>query len=279
MRPVSIVFATLACLLAASCSGDEADEHAEHSAFVDRFAERYCSLVTGCCSEVGNQNDPKICRSAVASVMGANVASLENGRASFDAQAAEQCLEELDAFMASCSPASEHPAVCGQVVRGKVAAGGACRWTNDCAPASGATVFCQFDHEAAQGECVQQPPPVEGMACDETACDADPTLYCDFSAGTCAARPGAGGACDIDIPCGPGTRCVGTQCAAEQPIGGDCSLGQPCAAGSYCAAGVCSAQKAGGEPCTAGSKECASECDGSVCAPVEPPNIVCYASE
>jgi hypothetical protein len=282
MRLFLIALGPLAIFLGAACSSEAKEEHPDHAAFVASFAERYCALATQCCLQLGTESDAATCRSSVASVVGSSAASLSSGRARFDAQAAADCLAQLDAFMASCSPPSERPAVCDRVVRGKLAAGAGCALDSDCEPAAGTTTFCKAQDLSSQGVCVQQPPPVAGMGCDTTTCEADPTLYCEHASGTCAARPGDGQVCSLEVPCAPGTSCVGTAnglsvCATDRPIGADCSLGQPCAAGSYCAAGSCAAQKGSGEPCSStDSRECSSACDGSACEPVEPANVACF---
>jgi hypothetical protein len=277
MRTAPSCIVVLGLLSALACSSESEEKSSAFSGFVDRFASRYCELAGKCCSNLGTESSTAACRSSVSAVIGAEQDSIDEGRASYDADAAEKCLSELDAFMASCAPTTERPEVCSSVVRGKLQPGDACALDTDCAPASQGTAACKVEDGATHGVCVELVAPAAGVACDQTVCDRDPTLYCDFGSGTCVLRPVAGQACSVEVPCADGTSCLATTCVADQPLGGDCSLGARCMQGSYCAGGKCVAQKAAGEPCTGtASNECLSACDGTICEPVEPDNITCF---
>jgi hypothetical protein len=178
-----------------------------------------------------------------------DAAAVRAGRATFDAAAAKACIDGWSQI--PCSDKSViiwPPTACSRVLVGRVALGGACYGTRDCAGGRcDATTACP-------GVCVAAPVP--GDACSGVFCDGASRLLC--VAGRCATEGGVGAACDDRLDCEQGLACLSSACATAMEAGGACSRNDDCAEGLYCllpgsggggGGGVCTPQVARGGTC------------------------------
>jgi hypothetical protein len=189
-----------------------------------------------------------------------------NSTAVLDSAAVTACASEVRAAIGQCKSTPTDGA-CGRLYVGTIATNASCSETSDCAPVTGAEVYCATVcyarrrgalGAACQATCADSicnsdgDPPV-----DATACYLADGLGC--VSGKCAPAPTAGQACANGL-CANGAKCNGSTlvCVAEAAIGSDCSNG-PCVAGAYCRSSVCAAQLPAGAECSAtGNNSCLS---------------------
>lgn len=146
--------------------------------------------------------------------------AVADGRMTFDARAAKDCVEALEPLATTCwGPEADLEAwdpvlegACDRVLAGTVASGGACWFDEECATGS-----CSASGDTCPGVC--RPPVVEGGACSRNAmCDTG--LTCS---GSKCVRPvteetplPAGSPCDVfSTPCEPHLRCASASVGAS----------------------------------------------------------------
>src|SRR5262249_53914780 len=124
------------------------------------------------------------------------------------------------------------------LVTGKIAVGGACAFSGQCA-----TTLCLIPDNVACGTC--QPQPAVGASCTTLGCGRG--LTCANATMTCAVPGGMGAMCGRGAPCATGFSCVGSTATtmgtcmqAGTTVGATCdprtSTGAACegALGLYC---------------------------------------------
>ncbi|PCC69381.1 hypothetical protein SAMN02745121_08101 [Nannocystis exedens] len=182
------------------------------------------------------------------------LAALEADRVTFDAEAAEACLEQvsalaceadlLDRVLFSVGPAAA-PEVCREVFVGKVRNYDPCLNSEECA----GDAVCGFPPGGCpEGMCCAGAcrvldtgagpkigDPCNGSDCEDDAfCARDPNTFL-FT--VCTARREAGEGCSDDTgSCAEGLYCDFNNftCKKEVERGGDCSSGETCAEGLRC---------------------------------------------
>src|SRR5262245_8970134 len=125
-------------LVAASLLGacGKADrEPVPESAFVDRLVDSLCTILSRCCSRGGYSVDGAVCRENLLSDTRAEVETYDRSRIRYDATAAADCIENVDATFSDCTAEQDLDDVagCDRVFAGLVPAGGACDSGNECA--------------------------------------------------------------------------------------------------------------------------------------------------
>jgi hypothetical protein len=189
----------------------------------------------------GNYPDLATCESSEQTqphyydTIGADIAS---GKVVYDGAKARACIDDLNAI-SSCiggflDVELESAAGCTGIFTGKVAAGGSCHFSPEC---------------AGGAEC--------GLS--ETSCDS----LGQCCAGTCSATPVVvleGGDCSSGGACAPGTFCsanttTATCLAAPATVGASCAGSDSCAPPLYCSptTQTCQQLPLTGEPCAPGA--------------------------
>lgn len=255
----------VALLATVSCGGGDDEKDTPATRFMEQYADVYCDGAAPCCAAAGEKNDVGACKQFIG-VLG-RMAALEAKH--FDQAAADQCLTELEASMASCE--SSAPTICDRVLYGDAAPGAACDSSADCAlPADGWAVcdFTSTDGSEPSGKCVPVHPGGEGTPCAFSAeateryeCDEEDGLYCDYANDTCHVAKAIGAAC-TGMDCAAGSYCdsASQKCVALKPAGQPCGSYAECVETASCTGGACVAKKAVGEACET-STECQGFCD------------------
>jgi hypothetical protein len=170
-------------------------------------------------------------------------AALASGKASFDEQAAERCVEMLREKALPLTTENEtffDHFPCDRVLLGTQAEGTPCRFSVECKDG----LAC-VGHP---GSCA--PPPKAGEVCslqsvgstlDEQGAEMHHPAcakgsFCDGR--TCQARPGAGKACSRSDACQAGSACVIGKCGARHAAGGSCDKSTDCQFGLWCGQGA-----------------------------------------
>ena len=149
-------------------------------------------------------------------------------RACIDAWLSSNCADDLD-------PTS--PSACPSAFTAKVALGGACRDTLECAVGQ-----CAAGGVGCTGTC--RPPLATGAAC-ATSVECGASGFCDGTSRHCALRSMTGGRCDASQRCPIGEVCEGGDAhggsgACQTPGGsgaschGQYAVGEDCAPGLFC---------------------------------------------
>ena len=263
MRLSRTIGAALALALASGCETEGASP-VGLDAYCGEYARIACDFARRCDCLMGATEE--MCRMLMqGECTGEVVTPVNDGRRSYDADAAGGCLAGWRSALADCSlDGFDLPAACERMLTGTRPAGGSCDGDDDCLPAL----------ECYDAACVV--PPGAGDAClDGTYCPGD--LFCADDE-RCAAARGSGRPCpEGDLACADGLYCDNrsTTCSALGRAGDSCAHDNgSCADGTYCAFldGVCRALPGNGEDCTQSSGACADGlyCDsaGRVCRPL-----------
>jgi hypothetical protein len=270
----------LVCALA-GCSSGDSDGAGEKEQFISEL----CAEYAGCCEAAGRPSDGAQCRAFYGAFVSAS---------SYDATAAQACLEEVRARQDQCDSSSASAPSCGKVFTSSSGAqmpGDECEDDADCAPASSGRVECVSDFvgDATIRKCQTRLPGKAGSSPCVGTVDGDITFYsgvtegipptgylCDLADGLSC--DGQTGACEslaaVGEPCG-GAQCVQSAycaftegvCVARVALGAACEDGQ-CVAGAYCQASdnTCAALRVDGADCEA-AEECESyQCINQKCA-------------
>ena len=230
------------------------------AAFPDAFAQAVCQVQAQC------RRDAKYveqqCEDDAKSLYGADLdKALKAGRATFDAQQAQACLDGLRAR--GCANNTPDVVACKQAVKGTLAVGASCDWLYECAKG-----LCTPD---VGGSCPAKCANVGGAGapCDN-GCDERQGLRCIDN--VCSKLHEADDKCSSDDDCDAGLFCDGFgKCSTRGFQQASCDGDDQCAAGLWCnrspEGGLCSPQIATGKSCTASSAEAiAFACvDGDLC--------------
>ncbi len=178
------------------------------------------------------------------------------GRANYDADKAEACLEALSS--SSCDGSAEdvrrQPQACRDTFTGTVADGGACFGGEECLSERCTIPDCGM--ACCQGTCAVTVAEVAiGGACSGTTGPCAQGSFCDSQTTTCAALRAVGAACTSNSQCGYGLYCpeVGT-CADAPNRGAACPDGTCADIGDRCSTTsmTCVALGRSGEACATG---------------------------
>jgi hypothetical protein len=251
---------SLLLLLALGCSSSttdpEPDETAPDTTVYDScvaFAERLCESAQGCCEQAYGAYDAAGCLATFRrDVCRPGADAVAAGRATFDANAIENCLAAHAEAHAICKPTWSQTlelrrqiyADC-RVIDGKTKPGLSCS----------VAATCKHPDGAATADCIKNVCTVIELLPEGAECPfpTGPVSVCD--AGLTCDAPGLGGSGHC-VPAVP----------TNQACDGSVLEGIDCGLGSYCdpEASVCkSAENRGGEGCRQ-STECVSfDCDRS----------------
>jgi len=297
VAPFSLLFGL--SLLAVACGGRESNGAAPIalSDVPNQLVAAYCNGFGNCCASKGFAFNATVCNTSLNGRITADNICPATGV--YDAQAAGDCLAELQSELSSCSTSGNTASACNRICPGTLSPGATCQSDQDCAPSASGTVLCTpsatsgatsvcvvFSHGKAGDPCQ--------ATCTTTATDSGLGVYChalaiDFDmpvTASCYASDGL--ICSTNAVCNQ-LPTVGSRCAAECAADAYCdfntalctakiALGASCATlNSYCSmngcpasicvdsaycsvAQICEAKKAGGATCQS-SDECNGFCD------------------
>jgi hypothetical protein len=258
-----IAACALLCSSLSGC-GDDDESGGAGAGFMNEYANVYCSGVAPCCAAAGSEHDVSACKQFFEFYGSVAARSAKH----FDAAAADQCLVDLQAALASCD--SKEPASCSRALSGDAAPGAACDDDIDCALPPAGTARCDLDFETDTGKCQVLLPPEEGKPCglgstesEVYDCTDHPLFYCG-SDSLCVARVAIGSPCTSSNDCTADGFCDTTSnvCVAKIAIGQSCASAE-CVDEAYCdAADSCQQKKAAGQACTE-VEECEGWCDST----------------
>lgn len=187
---------------------------------------------------------------------------LDSGKATFDGNAAQACLDALANLSCDNTQMSvrTEPPGCLHIVTGTVATGSDCEQSDECQ--SGACAIPDCSSACCTGSCVAaQAPAGSGEPCATRPCDTG--LVCDQTSSTCVALAGSGAGCTLFDQCDYGLGCAGGMCKPLPAIGQMCPDGICADVGAVCnAAGTCMMVGLPGAPC-ATAEDCSpyATCD------------------
>jgi hypothetical protein len=204
-----------------------------------------------CCETHPSQNLYEECLDGVSR-------SLASGAIELDASSIAGCERAMVAQLSGCDwvrpglPLA--PAACQGLIKGRVASGGACRSSLECA----SHLHCVVASGASHGRCT--PPEPLGAICgrstdalaayalERTAEAAHPWCadFCSLVTHRCEPTPLEGAACRADINCAVGQRCSQGACRPGPDEAQLADTGQACRADFECARGGCIASGAAG---------------------------------
>jgi hypothetical protein len=205
-------------------------------------------------------------------------ASLRQGAVSLDAARVDRCATEAARQLEGCGWVApvlpDLTQACQGVVRGRLAAGAACRSSLECPERH----FCKGLAPGRPGACAPRGPartrcevPSDPLAAFTRAVDDPAHAVCDGVCvkGQCAPLAPAGGACQTAAQCAPGLGCLAGRCeTGDLPAIGEACAGQAgCQAGAYCEGGRCRRLKDAGETCALPFECRALECAKAPGAP------------
>jgi hypothetical protein len=232
------------------------------AAFPAEFGKAVCQVQSPCRGEAGYLEQQ--CEDEASSVYAGDLAkAIAAGRATFDAQQAQACLDGLHARKCGRTP-PEVDQACERAVRGTVAAGGSCEWLFECA--SG-----RCEPESA-GSCPAKCITAAGVgqSCNAGPCDLRAGLRCIDN--VCSQLHTVDQKCSSSTDCAIDLYCDGfNKCSVRAFEQASCQTDEECADGLFCDAsaegGLCRKKIAQGASCTAASAQSiAGACvDGSVC--------------
>lgn len=233
-------------LAACSSDADPPPKYASVDAFCDAKASAECEKVSASCGVTA-----AACTSARKSECQKFVASAQTGTRTYQAKAAEGCVDKSREVFAK-SPITPDDtkalaATCDPVFRGTQGKLQACTTAGDCAN----------DFICDKGVCADRVEKKQGDFCGNPGEVCDASSYCTQGAAgslQCAAKKNKTEGCDAKNPCQDSLRCQGGFCAdrlgSGEPCGSDLDCG-PSAPfcdvynGNKCSAGIIAA---GGTP-------------------------------
>jgi len=229
MHDVHLARVALMVVVLVGCDGGGQSTPIAIGDFETAYVEAYCAKLVRC----GVWEDEQTCldvdfghaRSSY-TVIPAATAAVDAGKATYDANAAGDCVA---AFASSgCDYASDHDAdACAKAFVGLAAIGAACANDQECSSGS-CSIAYSGPSRCPSGVCVA--PPTIGNSCS-TGTYCGPNAYCDGT--TCRARGQAGDRCDSgygqcadDLDCVPDAGFMGPgRCRPEVADGESCVPG------------------------------------------------------
>jgi hypothetical protein len=237
-----------ALLTASACSGvakKDGPGGGSGSVSVDDFPARYaaafCALTGGCCELAGGEPSED-CIASEQAAQEADATAAERVNASFDAQAAEDCLAALADVSCHVDALSLLRGLLPRcdVWRGTVEPGGNCQSHIQCRDSEpGTSVGC------VNGVCQQVQRLPRGAPCDDgsPAALCDSLLdFCEAESGLCTALPEPGDACTNE--CSYAATCDAGTCRALLVPGDACTTDTDCTSDA-CVNGRCASLLAG----------------------------------
>lgn len=255
-----------------------------------RVAAMMCEGRGGCCERSGFTFDVAGCKQERVAEIEQELVELDTANVDYDATAAGECLEALEAGSSCGEFDGDDAEACDRVFRGKLAPGQPCTSSQECRREPGQSVSC-YSEDGIQPElCTVFDGGMPsrhgklGEACFTTCFEND-----DCSGSAAVPAPGPG----VPAPADPaacyrsdGLWCdysrASPTCARLLPLGQACTGYESCAGKAFCATdtSVCSAPRANGQPCSADR-----ECQSGNCSDTPPaagPTVseaVCVAEE
>ncbi|MEO8548710.1 MAG: hypothetical protein ABI678_02005 [Kofleriaceae bacterium] len=185
------------------------------------------------------------------------LAALDQGRTTYDADKAEQCVNAIRTTPCDASSLDGRfrATVCDEVIAGAGLAGDSCAQNLECASGACGTTTCPG--QCCVGSCVTRTPPAaKGEPCATRPCEA--RLACDNTK-VCVDLFPVNAACTSYLDCADGLLCLGDPgfCKPAPHLGEACPDGGCADLAAECRAGTCVAVGLAGDPCPTGD-ECAS---------------------
>jgi hypothetical protein len=260
----------LVSLFTVAACGSDKGPHVTSLSDAEQQLERAFCNYSARCGEIGTSEESSCEQLALAALSSLHVSyfsefisygalddAVANGRRSFDAQTASNCIANVQS--ASCGTALQSAEQCLKAFSGLVPIGGVCKTDADCT-----TGFCILAGSSCEGVCqnsisigascannsngcdsgsycsiaTQTCTPVAAAAAtcewqpEVATCQSD--QYCDPLTSACKPRLGVGGTCISDDYCQVGARCSSGKCAMSAGEGGSCTQATDCLSGSYC---------------------------------------------
>ena len=171
-------------------------------------------------------------------------ASLDAGRASFDAEQAQRCLD-----LRAANECTEAELACESIFIGHVPVGEACNSSDECA----GNAYCS-EGLACPGTCVATLDPGEACSFAESGECGDAHICSDE--GVCVAQKANGEPClgssdCLSYHCDDGGHCAEPPRDFTKDVGEPCEIDPDCKPDLYCHEGTCVAKAAAGESCEA----------------------------
>ena len=203
------------------------------------------------------------------------LAALDQGRTTYDADKAEQCVNAIRTTPCDASSLDGHyrAPVCDEVIAGVGKAGDSCAQNLECESGACGTNTCPG--QCCVGSCVTRTPPAaRGEPCATRPCAE--RLVCDNTK-VCVDLLTEGMACTGAYDCADGLLCLGSPLFCKKaPHLGDACPDHGCAElNADCVDGTCVALGLAGDPCPNGVSDCAPfyACTAGACvAPDETPS-------
>lgn len=241
----------------------------------DLVAAAVCGPAALCCTDPARP-DEGACRAALSAQCraagAAEISAVNAGTAFISAADLGRCLDAYAEAGDSCRTLAAEARL------------GACRAIfQDPAPSGAVCESAVADLRCAGGEGLCFPEPkgttcriyaTPGQPCAEAICP--PWMHCISSGGAlvCDAPRDLGGACEADVHCRDGLRCLNEVCAPGIPAGHTCDKSFDCAAGLVCdpLSQQCAPGAVADAPCLsplqcAGGLSCQGLTTGKVCIP------------
>jgi hypothetical protein len=267
-----LVFGSIACAFVVACSSSDSEIGSEpkspYEQYIDDLVDLLCGSGAQCCS------DPAYSESTCRTWLPLLAERPDPENFVFHEDIAEQCLAATRANTAC----GDEPEVCGSVVTGLVAPGGACRTNLECTPLSPLVHGVCDEQDDGSSHCRQA---VKlGESCDATCvggecvysgaltrtCNEEDGLVCGLS-DTCEALVPVGASCR-DKSCAMNAHCDDNLvCAPDVGPGATCRWTE-CMEGTYCKASVCTPELPAGATCDPSVDFCADGgwCENGICA-------------
>ena len=278
MRAFTLLgFILVGCSATSSPGGSSAADggHAGPVPFdqvTNEFANTSCAGFGTCCQSKGFAFDSSAC---IANLQQVDLSALCAPPHVYDAQAAGECLADMQAVLGSCGELSQLSPACGRMCTGTVAPGGTCTTIFDCAASSVGTPACliQLADNSAPNACIVNVHAHAGDACNQTCVDSQ-----NGGGLVCSGAPGS--STQLECYASDGLYCAPDRaCRPLVAPGGGCADQPACQAGSYCdlTSSTCVPHVATGAPCPK-QVECGTTdyCDdNNTCAPKKAAGAAC----
>lgn len=293
--PVALVALSLGCKPGAR-------DHCE------RTVKAMCQFQYGCCNAAEREvafgqafllahHDEATCvdelTRAYCSAAGKYADAEQYGRATWDYEAANECLSELESAASSCDAEGmlgSERADCSyqDLLKGAVEDDDTCYATFECANEEAVCVRAVADEEEGEDELITAkgtctPPPGIGDECPDRLCTS--AAFCDTSESpaVCKAKLENGESCSSSSQCESGVCGFRGSCVPKQPLREPCLSHNECAS-EYCdaTAGECLEKRPNGAPCDESAACESGRCDyqeGECAAPPVVRYDICSADE